>query len=46
MIRFSLVKGMAKKGLSVDKISGVVWDNSHAFCMGRTILLGDNQKTL
>ena len=37
---------MATKGLSVDKISGVVWDNSHDFYMGRAILLRNHQKTL
>ena len=46
MICFSLVRGMATEELSVDKISGVVWDNSHDFYMGHTILLGNHQKTL
>ena len=39
MIPFSLVRVMATKGLSTsqDKLSGVVWGNSHNFYVVRAI---------
>ena len=48
VIPFSLVRTMATKGLSTseDKISGVVWGNSHNFNVVRVIPLGNRQKTL
>ena len=43
VISFLLVRAMATKGLSVDKISGVFWGNSHNFYMVRAIPLGNRQ---
>ena len=43
MIPFLLVRAMATKGLSVDKISGVFWGNSHNFYMVRAIPRGNRQ---